>query len=140
MALAAYDRGRNKILVNGQPVELIRINRIPGASLAEQNAGHVAYMLPATLDSCLALKDQHIPFTDELRDFGNRLHRIQKYIESVKLETGNVEPLQPVPIKAPYSLYQHQIKAYNIALALFGRGARKEEVKDDEGRAMDPGN
>ena len=43
----------------------------------------------------------------------------------MKLQTEKVEPLQPIPIKAPYSLYQHQVKAYNIALALFGRGARK---------------
>ena len=127
MALAAYDRSRNKILVNGQQGELMHISRIPGAKLAEQSAGRVVYLLPATLDSCLALKNQRVPFTDELRDFGNRLHRVQKYIESVKLETGKVEPLQPIPIKAPYSLYQHQIKAFNIALALFGRGARKED-------------
>lgn len=126
MALAAYDGGSNKILVHGQQGELIHISRIPGAKLAEQSAGRVMYLLPATLDSCMALKNQRVPFTDELKAFGNRLYRIQKYIESVKLESGAVQPLQPIPIKAPYSLYQHQIKAYNIALALFGRGARKE--------------
>lgn len=126
MALAAYERSKNKIIVHGMQKELIHVNRIPGAKICEQNAGRAAYFLPATLDSCVALKNQRIPFTDELKDFGNRLYRIQKYIEKVKLETGTVEPLQPVPIKAPFSLYQHQIKAYNIALALFGRGARKE--------------
>lgn len=126
MALAAYERSKNKILVHGMQKELIHVNRIPGAKISEQSAGHAAYLLPATLDSCVALKNQRIPFTEELRDFGNRQYRIQKYIEKVKLETGTVEPLQPIPIKAPYSLYQHQVKAYNIALALFGRGARKE--------------
>ncbi len=126
MALAGYERSRNKILVSGQAAELLHISRIPGAKRAEVNGGYVSYLLPATLDSCTALKNEKIPFTDELSDFGNRLFRIQKYIEQVKLQEGNVCPLQPVPIKAPYKLYQHQIKAYNIALALFGRGARKE--------------
>lgn len=96
--------------------------RIPGA----KRRGGI-WEMPATLDTCTELKLLRVPFTKELSDFGNRLYRIQRYIEHVKLQTDNVEPLQPIPIKAPYSLYQHQVKAYNIALALFGRGARKKD-------------
>lgn len=96
--------------------------RIPGA---KRRGG--AWEMPATLDTCIELQLLRVPFTKELCDFGNRLYKIQRYIEHVKLQTDKVEPLQPIPIKAPYSLYQHQVKAYNIALALFGRGARKKE-------------
>ena len=110
----------------GSTEHLLYVCRIPGAKKVSLPDVPQAYTLPATLDSCTALKHQRIPFTDELKAFGNRQYQIQKYIEKVKLDTGQVDPLQPIPIKAPYSLYQHQIKAYNIALALFGRGARKE--------------
>ena len=96
--------------------------RIPGA----KRRGGI-WEMPSTLDTCISLQSLRVPFTEELTAFMNRQGRIQKYIEHVKLQTEKVEPLQPIPIKAPYSLYQHQVKAYNIALALFGRGARKKE-------------
>lgn len=127
MTLASYDNLKNRIVVSGDPGEVLMISRIPGAKIAEKGTGRTVYTIPATLDSCFALKKQDVRFTQELKDFGNGLNRIQRYIEAVKLEKGHVEPILPVPIKAPYSLYQHQLKAYNIALALFGRGARKEQ-------------
>lgn len=95
--------------------------RIPGAKRKGD-----AWIMPATLDTCTELQKLRVPFTEALSAFGNRQWKIQKYIEHVKLQTEKVEPLQPIPIKTPYSLYQHQVKAFNIALALFGRGARKE--------------
>jgi len=126
MALADLT-STGRILVSGKADALLYVSRIPGAKKADQLAnGYMAYTLPATLDSCMALKKLRIPLSKTLSDFGNQQWKIQKYIEKVKLQTGKVEPLQPIPIKAPYSLYQHQVKAYNIALALFGRGARKE--------------
>lgn len=126
MALANLT-STGRILVSGKADALLYVSRIPGAKKADQLAnGYMAYTLPATLDSCMALKKLRIPLSKTLSDFGNQQWKIQKYIEKVKLQTGRVEPLQPIPIKAPYSLYQHQVKAYNIALALFGRGARKE--------------
>ena len=98
------------------------MNRIPGAKHRPNNPD---WMLPPTLDSCSELQSQRIPFSETLATYAEKLQRIQRYIEKVKLKDGAVEPLQPIPIKKPYSLYQHQVKAYNIALALFGRGARK---------------
>ena len=124
MALADLNEN-GKIIVTGTAQDLMYVSRIPGAKKTVVG-GCPAYTLPATLDSCLALKAQHFPFSEQLSAFGNRKWKIRKYIEQVKLQTDPVKPLQPIPIKAPYSLYQHQIKAYNIALALFGRGARRE--------------
>ena len=120
MALAELEG--NLITVRGKAEELRYVSRIPGAKRRPDGV----WAIPATLDTCTELNHQHIPMSDELSAFGNRQWKIQRYIEHVKLQTEKVEPLQPVPIKAPYTLYQHQIKAYNIALALFGRGARKE--------------
>ena len=119
MAIGSADLDGNVIRVTGSSAGF---TRIPGARRKGE-----AWEMPATLDTCTELKLLRVPFTNELSDFGNRLYKVQRYIEHVKLQTDNVEPLQPIPIKAPYSLYQHQVKAYNIALALFGRGARKKE-------------
>lgn len=126
VAVATYDSQKNKIVVTGSSAELVMVSRIPGAKVTAKGQAETVYTLPPTLDSCYALKSLKVPFSEELCSFGNRQARIQKYIESVKLQKDIVEPLLPVPVKAPYKLYQHQVKAYNIALALFGRGARKE--------------
>lgn len=118
MAIGSADLDGNVIRVTGSNAGF---TRIPGARRKGE-----AWEMPATLDTCIELQQLRVPFTKALRDFGNRQWNIQRYIAHVKLQTEKVQPLQPIPIKAPYSLYQHQIKAYNIALALFGRGARKE--------------
>ena len=116
--MLAADLNGKQITVTGESAGL---SRIPGAKRRADGS----WTMPATLDTCTELQKMNATLSDALRDFGNRQYRIQKYIEHVKLQKGPVEPLQPIPIKAPYSLYQHQVKAYNIALALFGRGARK---------------
>lgn len=118
MAIGIADLDGGLIRVSGSDAAF---TRIPGAKRKGD-----AWVMPATLDTCILLQSLRVPFSDGLTAFMNRQGRIQKYIEHVKLQTEKVEPLQPIPIKAPYSLYQHQVKAYNIALALFGRGARKK--------------
>ena len=90
-------------------------SRIPGA----KRAGDGAWMMPATLDTCVELRKHRVIFSPTLEQCEARADKVRRYIESVK-RADRVEPLKPVPIKAPYALYQHQIKAYNIALALRG--------------------
>lgn len=112
------------IEVEGTANELRFVSRIPGA---KRRPNSPAWTLPATLDSCVELQNQRIPFSEELNNYAARQQRVQQYIEKVKLKQGEVKPLQPVPIKPEFHLYNHQIKAFNIALALFGRGAKKSE-------------
>lgn len=107
----------NRIEIDGHTTGFLRI---PGAKCAANR-----WTMPLTLDTCAELKKLGVAFSDELREFANKQFLIQRYINQMKNSTRDVEPLQPIPIKAPYSLYQHQVKAYNITLALFGRGARK---------------
>lgn len=111
------------IIVRGPAESLRYVSRIPGAKRRIDGV----WTVPMTLDSCLEIKNQRIPMADDLRAYGNQQARIRKYIEAIKVQEGEVEPLQPIPIKAPYQLYQHQIKAFNIALALFGRGPKRKE-------------
>lgn len=121
MVVARIDPETGKIVVSGRAAETRYISRIPGAKIQKDGA----WRLPLTLDSCEELKAQKIALSTELEAVSERLRRIQRYIDQVKLKQ-EVAPLQPIPIKAPYHLYQHQVKAFNIALALFGRGKRKE--------------
>ena len=97
------------------------VRRIIGAKAIRDGS----WQMPASLDSCVELRKHGVAFSETLTACEARADKVRRYIESVK-RSETVEPLKPVPIKAPYSLYQHQIKAYNIALALFGRGASKK--------------
>lgn len=104
---------------------------LEGRSVAEINCVSrvrgkpLEYMLPLALNSVTELKHRRASLSPELDQVARKLETIDKYVLHVKNQE-RVEPLQPVPIKAPYALYQHQVKAYNIALALFGRGAKKK--------------
>lgn len=111
-------------------IEVICQTALEGRSVVEINCVSkvrgkpLEYLLPLALNSVSELKRRKAALSPDLAQAARRLETIDKYVLHVKNQE-HVEPLQPVPIKAPYTLYQHQIKAYNIALALFGRGARK---------------
>jgi len=45
--------------------------------------------------------------------------QVYRYVESQKT-AWTVCPINPIPIKPEYHLYTHQVRAYNIALALMG--------------------
>ncbi len=123
-ARADIDLSAGCVIVTGEAAALRYVNRIPGAKRKPDGA----WRIPLTLDTCEELKSQRIPMSQELTACAERLRRVQRYIEQVKVKEGEVQPLQPIPIKAPFHLYQHQVKAYNITLALFGRGARRPET------------
>lgn len=95
--------------------EAIWVRRVVGAKMGRDRV----WTMPATLDTCLELRKHGVEFSEQLAACEARADKVRRYIESVK-RSDAVEPLKPVPIKEPYHLYQHQIKAYNIALALRG--------------------
>ena len=109
------------IRLEGNPNQTLWASRVPGAKKQKD----FTWSMPATLDTCVELRKHRVIFSETLTAIEGRLAKIQRYIEGVK-KAQTVDPLQPIPIKAPYTLYQHQIKAYNITLALFGRGASKK--------------
>lgn len=89
--------------------------KIPGAKIGQGGC----WMLPATLDTCMELRRHSVAFSEALENCEAKADKVRRYIDSVK-RSAHAEPLKPIPIKAPYALYQHQVKAYNIALALRG--------------------
>lgn len=114
-ALLADVTPEGLIRLEGDPACMLWCSHIPGAKRQRD----LSWTLPGTLDSCLELKQHRVAFSPMLGAYEARADKVRRYIESVK-RAERVEPLKPVPIKAPYALYQHQIKAYNIALALRG--------------------
>jgi hypothetical protein len=129
-AIASIAQDGSISITSAQPYDLRNINQIPGARRAFRQKGNV-WTAPLSIDTCSALKHHGVLFTADLETYFERGMKVRRYIEHQKT-ADVVEPLQPIPIKAPYSLYMHQIKGFNIALALFGRGARKEQ-KDGNG-------
>lgn len=103
------------IRLSGDPGAMLWASRIPGAKRQRD----MAWAMPATLDTCQELRRHGCAFSVDLETCEARADKVRRYIESVK-RSERVEPLKPIPIKAPYALYQHQVKAYNIALALRG--------------------
>ena len=103
------------IRMEGDARSSLWIQRLVGVKRCRDGA----WTMPASLDTCQTLLAQRVFFSPTLAAYAERADRIRRYIDSVKRQE-HAEPLKPVPIKAPYALYQHQIKAYNIALALRG--------------------
>jgi len=116
------------IRLEGNPNQTLWASRVPGAKRQKD----FTWSMPATLDTCQELHKHGVAFSETLTGCEAHLTKVNKYIEAVKRK-DKVEPLHPVPIKAPYTLYQHQIKAFNIALALFGRGAAKKGAENGKG-------
>lgn len=79
----------------------------------------LTWQMPMTLDTVTELKRERIPVSRELSERAGQMLRAQKYVEQMKA-SDKVQPLCPVPIREGRTLYNHQVKAYNIALVLFG--------------------
>lgn len=110
-------------IASAQAYDLRNLNQIPGAKRAFRTPGNT-WTAPLTVDTCSALKHHGVLLTADLETYFERGMKVRRYIEHQKT-ADVVEPLQPIPIKAPYSLYMHQIKAYNIMLVMYGRGAKR---------------
>lgn len=79
------------------------------------------YAMPFNNESIALLHGIGTRASRELVTEAARLLEAQRYIEAQK-QPGAAVPLQPIPVKDDVQLYNHQIKGYNIALALFGYG------------------
>lgn len=104
-----------EILCRGDNAGVQQLFRI-GARRKTRSRGGDTF-LPLNVESICALRSCGAQMTGDLAAQGTRLEKIQRYLENTKT-AQHVNPLKDVPIKAPYTLYQHQIKAFNIALAL----------------------
>lgn len=109
----------------------LALSRIPGCRhLPRTPIG--TFALPLNLDTFAALGEAGTQMDAPLLAAGQRMVKIQRWIEKLKA-AEKVKPVRPIPIKPQYSLYQHQIKAFDMALMLFGTW---KDPKGDSGMKL----
>ena len=94
-------------------------SKLPGARRTKKMPPLI-WRMPLTLDSITALRDVEALAAPNLRAEARRMREVQAFVDGQKGDIG-ITPLAPPPLKAGCTLYRHQIKAFNIALALMGR-------------------
>lgn len=82
------------------------------------------YVMPLNYESIDELRREKVLVTPALAQKARSMLAARKYVDEQKA-AEKVEPIKPIPIKVDYSLFNHQIKAFNIALALFGYEVEK---------------
>lgn len=116
MIRAKLDKG--EVLIEADAEGALTVLRLRGTTRTRQMPP-LTWHMPLTLDTLAELKRERVPVTVELAARAKQMLGVQKYVERMKA-SDKVQPLRPVPIREGCTLYNHQIKAYNIALALFG--------------------
>lgn len=91
---------------------------LPGATRTPKMPPLTWHML-LNAESVALLRGVHARASAELIAAAKALLERQRYVEEQK-RPGPAEPLRPIPVKPGVQLYNHQIKAYNIVLALYG--------------------
>lgn len=79
----------------------------------------LTWRMPLTLDSVAMLRGASARASPALIAEAKRMLAIQKYIDEQK-QTAAAEPLAPIPVNDGCKLFDHQVRAFNIALALMG--------------------
>ena len=92
------------------------VQRMPGATRNAKMPPRT-WSLPLSLESYVHLKDNRAQMDPALLAEVGKMRKVQAWVEKTKA-ADNVEALKPPPIKAPYTLYNHQVKAYNLGLVL----------------------
>lgn len=75
--------------------------------------------MPFTQESIGILREAEAQFTPELEAAATRTERVHGFVERQKI-ADKVTPIAEIPLKPGCQMYAHQIKAFNISLALLG--------------------
>ena len=95
-----------------------QMQSVPGAARSLKRDPRL-WVLPINDESISALRSIGALASRALVNYVRRKADAIDYIERMRAAEA-VEPLGPPPVAGGVMLYQHQIRAYNIALALFG--------------------
>lgn len=75
--------------------------------------------MPFTQESIGVLRDAEAQFTPELEAEAARTERVHAFVERQKT-AEKVAPIAEIPLAPGCQMFEHQVKAYNITLALLG--------------------
>lgn len=116
MVRAFLDGG--EIRLTAEPSDIPTIKRLRSA-FRTNKMPPMTWVMPLTLDSVEELRREKTPCSPELAKRAQAMLAAHRFVDAQKA-ADKVEPIRPIPIKEGFSLFNHQIKAFNIALALFG--------------------
>lgn len=116
MVKAFLDGG--SVRLTAEPSEIPTIKRLRSASRTNRMPP-LTWVMPLTFDSVEELRREKIPCNSELAKRAQAMLAAHRFVDAQKA-ADKVEPIRPIPIKEGFSLFNHQVKAFNIALALFG--------------------
>ena len=122
--IRAYLDG-SQIKLTAERDDLAAIKRLHGA-FRTNRMPPMTWMMPLTLDSVEELRREETPCSPELAKCAREMLDAHRFVD-VQKAADKVEPIRPIPIKEGFSLFNHQVKAFNIALALFGYPAQCPE-------------
>lgn len=96
------------------PEEITRAIRVRGVQRA-RGGSLGAPLYPDTADD---LRAAGVRLSARIVSYLQNAARVRAYVERQKTQPARPEPMFPMPLKPEYQPYDHQVRAYNIALAL----------------------
>lgn len=96
------------------PAELAYVRRVRGVQ-SLRGAGLVAPLYP---DAVLDLQRAGVALSARLRSYLIYAGKTREYVETQKTSPARPEMMFPMPLKPEFVPYDHQVRAYNISLAL----------------------
>lgn len=116
--LRATLKGKTIFLEGTDNGDTLMIKNLPSATRTNKMPA-LTWFMPLTFETVDALRKERIPVSKELAEAARGMLAARRYINRMK-DAELVEPARPIPIKEGYKLFNHQVKAFNIALALYG--------------------
>ena len=114
------------ITITADPDSAATVTRIQGITRTAKMPP-LTWHLPFNLDNVAQLRAVKAMASPGLVQAVKDAATSARYVEQMKT-AKTVEPMRPVPVKPGVTLYQHQVRAYNIALSLFGYKPITEKV------------
>ena len=108
----------DEVRLTAEATDVSTIKRLRSASRTNRMPP-LTWVMPLTFDSVEELRREKIPCNSELAQRAQAMLDAHRFVDAQKA-ADKVEPIRPIPIKEGFSLFNHQVKAFNIALALFG--------------------
>ena len=108
----------DEVRLTAEPSDIPTIKRLRSAYRTNRMPP-LTWVMPLTFDSVEELRREKIPCNSELAKRAQAMLAAHRFVDAQKA-ADKVEPIRPIPIKEGFTLFNHQVKAFNIALALFG--------------------
>lgn len=123
--MRATVKGRTIFLEGRDNGDALMIKNLPNATRTNKMPP-LTWFMPLTFETIDALRTHRIPVSPELGEQARAMLAARRYVDRMKA-AETVTPAREIPIRDGFKLFNHQVKAFNIALALYGYDMRGEK-------------